>query len=138
MKKVFLCFAFIIAATACSRKIEKLELFSSEAFAYSLDSGWELNASVRVKGFDQDESGGQFTAKLSYYADLQTPEGKLVEKISSGVIDKKAGERMTDIPIETQIKLDTHFRKGIYKITFYVKDESTRQRAKESNFFELS
>jgi hypothetical protein len=138
MKKLILILGLAVFVISCSRKLEKFELFSLEAFAYTMDSGWELNTSLRAKGFDQKEEGNKFSAKLSYYADLETPDGKLAEKICSGVLDKTAGEKMTDIPIEAQIKLSASSVKGIYKITFYVKDEMTDRRAKVSNFFELN
>ena len=124
--------------TACSRKIEKFELFSAESFAYSMDSGWELNASVRAKGFEQEESHNKFTAKLSYFADIITPDGKLLKKISSGVVEKTSDEKLIDLPIETQIKLDSTFKLGIYKITFVVKDEGDGDEGHLSSFFELT
>lgn len=138
MKKLTLLFTTFILIIACSRKFEKFELFSAESFAYSMDSGWELNASVRAKGFEQDEENNKFTVKLSYFADIQTPEGKLLERISSGVVDKTSDEKLIDIPIETQIKLDSTFAPGIYKITFFVKDEATGKKGHLSSFFELS
>ncbi|MFA7227686.1 MAG: hypothetical protein WC061_01520, partial [Melioribacteraceae bacterium] len=109
-----------------------------ETFAYSMDTGWELNASVRVKGFDQKESGGKFRTDLYYYADLATPDGKLIEKISASPIKKSAGERMTDIPIEFQTKLNADSPMGIYKLTFYIKDNADSRRAKISSYFELN
>ncbi|MCX6169301.1 MAG: hypothetical protein NTX65_08175 [Ignavibacteriales bacterium] len=138
MKKIILLFTVSILLTACSNKREDLELFSAESFAYSMDSGWELNATVRAKGFEQDESGDKFTAKLSYVADLETPDGKLFRKISSGNIDKTSAEKLIDLPIETQIKLDSTFKLGNYKITFFVKDELTGRKAYLWSFFELS
>lgn len=138
MNKTTLLLTVFILITACSRKFEKFELFSAESFAYSMDSGWELNASVRAKGFEQDEANNKFTVKLSYFADLQTPDGKLFEKISSGMVDKTSAEKITDLPIETQIKLDSTSKTGIYKITFFVKDELTGKKAHISSFFELS
>ena len=81
MKKFILIILGLFAIIACSKKQEKLELFSAESFAYSMDKGWDMNASVRVKGFEQDESGKGFKAKLSYSVDLETSDGKLVEGI---------------------------------------------------------
>lgn len=138
MKKSTILFAAFILITACSRKFEKFELSSAESFAYSMDSGWELNASVRAKGFEQNEESGKFTTKLSYFADIQTPDGRLLERIASGVVDKTSDEKLIDLPIETQIKLDSTFKHGIYKITFFVKDESTGKKGHLSSFFELS
>lgn len=138
MKKLFLFIIVFILITGCSRKFEKFELFSAESFAYSMESGWELNASVRAKGFEQEESHSKYTAKLSYFADVITPDGKLLEKVSSGVVDKTSDEKLIDLPIETQIKLDSTFKPGIYKITFVVKDEADGDEGHLSSFFELT
>lgn len=138
MKKAILLLAAILMIAACSRKFEKFETFSAESFAYSMDSGWELNASVRAKGFDQNERNNQYSAKLSYFTDLQTPDGRMIKKISSGVVDKTSAEKLVDFPIETQIKLDSTFITGIYKITFIVKDEGSGKQAHSSSFFELT
>ena len=90
-----------------------------------MDNGWELNATVRARGFEQKENNNKFSAKLSYYVNLQTPEGKPINKISSGIINKTENEKIPEIPIESQIKLDSSYKTGNYKITFYVKDELT-------------
>jgi hypothetical protein len=138
MKKIISIITIFILLTACSKRLEDLSVFSAESFAYSMDSGWELNATARVKGFEQNESGGKFTAKLSYFADLETPDGRLLEKISSGNIDKTSAEKLTDLPIEVQIKLDPTYKLGNYRITFYVKDELNGRKAYLWSFFELS
>ena len=138
MKKFILIILGLFAIIACSKKQEKLELFSAESFAYSMDNGWEMNASVRVKGFEQDESGKGFKAKLSYSVDLETSDGKLVEGIDKGVVDKTQNEKMTDLPINSQLKLDSTYKTGTYKVTFYVKDELTGQKANLWSFFELT
>jgi hypothetical protein len=138
MKKYFLIILGLFVIIACSKKQEKLELFSAESFAYSMDKGWDMNASVRVKGFEQDESGKEFKAKLSYSVDLETSDGKLVEGIDKGVVEKKQNERMTDLPINSQLKLDSTYKTGTYKVMFYVKDELTGQKANLWSFFELT
>ena len=138
MKKYFLFFFIFFSIIACSKKEEKLELFSAESFAYSMDNGWELNATVRVKGFEQKEDNNKFSTKLSYYANLQTLKGKLVNKISSGIIDKTENEKFSEIPIESQVKLDSTYKTGNYKIIFYVKDELARKEVSIESIFELS
>ena len=75
MKKYFLLLFILFSIAACSKKEEKLELFSAESFAYSLDKGWEADASVRVKGFEQNENSGTYSVKLSYTVDLESPDG---------------------------------------------------------------
>ena len=138
MKKYFLFFFIFFSIIACSKKEEKLELFSAESFAYSMDNGWELNATVRVKGFEQKEDNNKFSTKLSYYANLQTLKGKLVNKISSGIIDKTENEKFSEIPIESQVKLDSTYKTGDYKIIFYVKDELTGEEVSIGSIFELT
>jgi hypothetical protein len=138
MKKYFFLIFILLLINACSKKEEKFELFSPEAFAYSMDNGWELNAAIRVKGFLQNENGNKFTAKLSYYIDLQMLDGKVKEKLTNGVIDKTSEEKMMDIPIEIQMQFDSNYKAGNYKIIFHVKDEMTGKELSINSLFELS
>jgi hypothetical protein len=138
MKKQFLIIIVLFAFSACSKKQETLETFSAESFAYSMDNGWEMNASVRVKGFEQDEIGKDFKAKLSYSVDLETSDGKLIEEIDKGVVDKTQNEKMIDLQINSQLNLDSTYKTGTYKVTFIVKDEFTNQKSILWSFFELT
>ena len=138
IKKMLLLIVITLFISGCTKKEEKFELFSAESFAYSMDNGWELNAAVRAKGFEQKEGGNKFSAQLSYYSSLQTPEGKLVNKVSSGVIDRTESEKISELTIESQIKLDTSYKTGNYKIIFYVKDELTGREISLESIFELS
>lgn len=137
MKKSFLFIALIMLA-ACSKKQENFELLSAESFAYSVDNGWEITATVRAKGFEQNENKNVFTAKVSYTVDLKTPDGKLFENIKSGVIDKTANEKIADLPIEVQLQLNSNSKTGNYKIWFYVKDELSGRKANLWSFCEVS
>jgi hypothetical protein len=141
IRKGRICAAlFLIAAVSvtCSKNEEKLELFSAEAFAYSIDSGWELNASCRARGFMQPEIDGKFTAKLSYTVELLTPEGNKFEVADDGLVDETSAEKIPDIEINTQIELDSSYSKGKYKIIFHVTDDRTRNRASIEKEFELA
>lgn len=138
MKKYFLLLLILFSINACSKNEEKFELFSVGSFAYSMDNGWELNATVRAKGFEQKKNNNKFSAKLSYYTNLQTPEGKLVNKVSSGIVDKTENENISEIPIELQMKLDSTYKTGNYKIIFYIKDELTGKEISIESMFELS
>jgi hypothetical protein len=138
MKKHFLLIILSLAVLACSKKQERFELFSCESFAYSLDKGWEANASVRVKGFEQKEDNNKFSAKLSYTVDLQTPDGRMIYKIDSGVLEKTASEKMMDQQINSQIQLDTTFVTGTYKIFINVIDEFSDKKSVQWSYFELS
>lgn len=138
MKKIFLLFAATVLIFACSKKKEKFELFSAESFAYSLDSGWEMNATVRAKGFEQHEDNNEFTAKLSYSVDLITPEGKLIKGIDSGVVNKTAKEKILELEINIQQKLNAAYKTGNYKVIFNVTDDFSGRKAMLWSFFELS
>ena len=138
IKKVLLLIAITFFVSGCTKKEEKFELFSAESFAYSIDDSWELNAAVRAKGFNQKENDNKFSAKLSYYANLQTPESKLVNKVTSGIIDKTENEKISEITIESQIKLNATYKTGNYKIIFFVKDEQTGKEISIESGFELS
>lgn len=137
MEKYFLLFAAAIIFIACSKKEEKFELFSAEAFTYSMDNGWELNASCRVKGFKQNETENIFKAKLSYTIDLKTPDGKILELIDEGLIDKTSEERMTDLQIESQIQIDSAFAKGKYQVIFNISDDLAGVSITTQKDFEL-
>ncbi len=128
----------ILLIAACSHKEEKFELFSPEAFAYSMDSGWELNASCRVKGFKQNEEENNFKAKLSFSIDLLTPDGKILPGIGEGLIDQSAKERIIDLPVETQIQLDSTYKAGKYTLTFNVTDDFSGKNISIKKEFDLT
>ena len=139
MKKILIAFVAVIIVAACSRKPENLELFSAESFAYSMNDGWEANASVRVKGFDQKEKNGKYSASLSYTVDLQLPDGVMLWKIDSGVLEKTSAEKMTDLPVNTQIELNSNkYKTGTYKIIFNIVDKPTGKKGSLWSFFELT
>mgnify|MGYP000851689607 FL=1 len=124
MKNFIILIVLVLIVFACSKNDEvKVELFSPEAFCYSLDSGWELNAAVNVKGFKQEEKNGIFESKISYSVDLMTPGNNIKSGIFKDVIDKKSNEKIMDIALECQVVLDSTYEKGDYTIIFNVKDE---------------
>lgn len=138
MGRIYPALFLILLIFACSTKEEKLELFSTEAFTYSMEDGWELNASCRVKGFTQEKSGEEFLAKLSYTTDLITPEGKKIEGISEGLIDERSKEKFSDLLIETQLQIDSSYKPGKYKIIFNVTDDIKEKKISIDKEFELS
>ncbi len=138
MKKYLFLIVLVFVAAACSKKEERLELFSCESFAYTMDKGWEVDASVRVKGFEQKENDGKYSAKLTYTVDLQTVDGRMIEKIDSGVFEKTASERMMDQQINSQIQLDSTYQTGTYKIFINVTDDYSGQKTVQWSYFDLS
>ena len=138
MKKYLSILLVVVVISACSKKEEKLELFSAEAFAYSMENGWELDATCRVKGFVQKEEEDQYKAKLSFTVDLQTPDGKLLQGINEGLIDKTAKERIIDLPVETQVQLDSVYKAGKYAVIFNVNDDFSGKSVSIKKKFDLT
>lgn len=135
--RIYPALLLLVCMIACSGKEEKLELFSPEAFTYSLDDGWELNASCRVKGFVQNKSGDGYAAKLSYTVDLIAPDGNKIEGIAEGLIDERAKEKFSDLLIETQLQIDRSYETGKYKIIFNVSDDFSQNNISIEKEFEL-
>ncbi len=123
MKEKFLFGLIILQTIACSQDEKKIVLFSTESFAYTMETGWEINGTVRAKGFEQKESGNRYSAKLSYSIDLETQDGRLLEGIDSGLVDKTANEKIDELEINIQFQLDSTYKAGGYKIIFNVTDD---------------
>jgi len=123
MRKNIYYLILILLVIACAKQEEKFELFSAEAFTFSVEEGWELNASCRVKGFSQQQKENEFSAKLSYTIDIINPEGELLQNIDEGLIDQTSQEKLSDLRIETQLMLDSTYQTGEYKILFNVFDD---------------
>ena len=117
---------FIISTlifTSCSEE-PKTILFNSEAFAFSIGDGWEINASVNAKGFAQiekDNSDLYFTS-LNYNVNLYTPLDTIYDADYGSIIDSTK-EEILDKQIESQIELNSGFMAGNYLIEFIVEDK---------------
>lgn len=139
MKNLYLIiFVVSLLFCSCSEEEKQLELFSPEAFAFSLENGWEVNASVQVKGFDQKEKSSEFLFELKYQVDLELPNGEIVTKVDIDNLAEKNSEEVLDYGIDSQIELDSNFTAGKYKLTFTVIDNLSRQTAVISTEFDLS
>jgi hypothetical protein len=115
----------------------KLEAYNAEAFAYDIGDSWEVNATTRVKGFNQKEEGGNFTATFSYEIDLVTASGDTIKSLVSQTEDKMKNEKMSDTDLEAQFELDSTYAEGTYKVIFNVKDANTKQIAVSSAEFAI-
>ncbi len=138
MKKRSFLIAFLLIITACSKEEIKFELFSAEAFAYSLDSGFELNARTMAKGFKLEETGGLFKAKLTYTADLVMPDKTVKKDFAAGSFEKEEKNEFTEAELSIQKELDSKYSLGIYKVVFNVTDEISKQKLSIEKDFELS
>jgi hypothetical protein len=137
-----LYFAAIMSAlilAGCSSKVpDKLQAFNGEAFAYDLgDGGWDINATVRVKGFTQKESNNSFSTNITYTVDLVTPSGEKKSKLYTGTANQESKEKLTDIPLESQFELDSTYAAGVYKVIFTISDEFGNQKTSIEKRLEL-
>jgi len=116
----------------------KLILFSPESFAFSLDNGWEVNASVNAKGFAQieKENSELYFTHITYSVNLFTPEDSLYNADYDSIIDS-TDEEIMDVQIESQLELDSGFSKGNYTIEFIVEDIYSSTKDTLSNKFIL-
>jgi hypothetical protein len=130
---------FIFVLSSCSKKEEtKLEAFSAEAFAYDIGDAFEVNASTRVKGFQQEEDNKKFKASLAFDIDLVKPNGDTIKSMITRVEDKINAEKMSDVPLEIQFNLDSTYAIGKYKLIFEIKDVNSEQKTSSSADFDLS
>lgn len=138
MKKFSILLIISLIYFSCGKEEPAhIEAFSPQAFAYDIGEGWEVNASVRVRGFSQTEEEKIFTATIAYDIDLVTPEGDTLKSLLSKVEDKTSEERITEIPLEAQFELDSSYTEGEYTVIFNIKDAESEQTATSLAVFQL-
>lgn len=127
MKKL-IAFALVILLIFSACKKEEplnLEAFSPQGFAFDLGDVWEVNATVRVKGFQQNRNDEtkEFTASVFYQVDLEEPNREVRENIFRFLKEVNNHERLLDIGLESQFELSSDYEEGIYRLNYYIKDE---------------
>jgi len=123
MTKTILLTLVTLLLLSCAED-PKLILFSPESFAFSLDKGWEVNASVNAKGFAQieKENSDLYFTHITYSVNLFTPEDSIYNADYNSIIDS-TDEEIMDMQIEAQLELDNGFPKGNYTVEFIVEDK---------------
>jgi uncharacterized lipoprotein NlpE involved in copper resistance len=140
MKKVLvLLSAALLILIGCSKKEKEVKLtaFSTEAFAYGMGDSSEVDATTRVKGFQQDQKNNLYSSTLSYDIDIVTPKGDTVKSLVSRVVDKSSKEKLSDTQLDTQFIVGSKFSKGKYKLVFRIKDASSGAITSTTANFEL-
>lgn len=128
MKKLIIIIFLFFVVYGCGKKEQsKLELFSPDAYAFNIGDSYEVNATVRAKGFIQQEENNNYQIYLNYKIDLINPNGEKMENVSSGFVDKSNANKVNDIPVEVQFNLDTTSIKGNYKLIFHITDKFSNQ-----------
>lgn len=140
MKKIALFFILFLAVLSSCQKSSsrKLEAFSPEAIAMNSPDGWEVTATVRVKGFDEQVQDKTHRAKLAYSVDLVTPAGKTLNSFAADTVDEDQQEEFIDLPVEAQMALDSTFTAGRYKVIFSVKDLLSGREVKADKEFDVT
>lgn len=137
--KIILFILSLFVFEACTRKPEpNLELFNPEAFAYDLSDYWEVNATVRAKGFNQVEREDVLIFRLSYSVDVITTENDTIKSIFEDWVEEESSEEFIDAQIEAQVEIDSSLGVGDYKLIFHVKDELFDQSKSITVDFNLS
>ena len=137
MKNLFLLTSILLLLISCSKKEEvKFEAFSPEAFAYDIGDGWEVNATINVKGFEQEERDDESFASLSYSIDLINPEDDSTKNIFSN--SKEVNEKeINDVQLEAQFELADTSVLGKYKLLFNIKDNNSGKITSAETDFDL-
>ena len=137
MIKLIILFIICLGLIACSEPEPNLELTNPEAFSFDLGESWEVNSSVKAKGFAQFEENDSFNINLSYSVDFLSKTDTLIA-IYNDKINKSAEEEILDYILEAQIEVDSTFSEGNYKLIFNVQDEISKQEKSISVDFNLS
>lgn len=140
MIKYFFPIALLLfILSGCSREEKsKLEAFNPEVFAFDIGDQYEVNATVRVKGFKEQHKGEEFTGSVAYDLDLIKPDGSVTKSLISKIEDLKFSEEVKDAGIDIQFNLDSTYPTGKYKIIFNLKDTYSNSTASTSAEFQLS
>ncbi len=139
MKYLILIFLAVTLFISCSKKENKFEAFSTEAFAYDLGGSWEVNATVRIKGFTQieDKETGNYAATISLIVDLVKPDSSVEKGKFSYVHTETSKEKISDVGLEAQFELDSTYQEGDYKIIFHIKDANSDNQTSIETDLEL-
>lgn len=139
MKYLILFFLTVILFISCSKKEDKFEAFSTEAFAYDLGGSWEVNATVRIKGFTQteDKETGNYAATISLIVDLVKPDSSVEKGKFSYVHTETSMEKISDVGLEAQFELDSTYQEGDYRIIFHIKDANSDNQTSIGTDLEL-
>lgn len=137
MKNFFLLIVIASFFTGCGKKDVEYEVYNPQAFVYYLMDGWELNATVRAKGFEQKTEGNDYKAFFSLDVHLVTPAGDTLKSVAGGYEEKTHHEIFSDAGFEVQLELDSSFTLGDYTLIFKVTDEMSKESKISSTTFSL-
>jgi hypothetical protein len=135
---IFPLFAALLLIMSCAEETdENLLAFNPEAFAFDIGDEYEVNATVRVKGFQLQKEGEEYLGSLAYELDLVRPDGTNESGIVSRIEDLAFSEKVADTGIDVQFSLDTTYPSGSYQIIFNLRDTFSGSTASATAGFNL-
>jgi hypothetical protein len=140
MKKYYILLLFpCILFISCGKKEEpKLITFNPVTYAFKTDGGWDVQASIQVKGFTQKKEKDTYIVKMFYSVDLVKPDGNFVNGVVRDTIDEENTEEFMDLPVNVQFELDSSYTVGNYKVIYNIKDAFSNQQIKSEKDLELT
>lgn len=132
---ILLLFLFI---AGCSSEKKPFETYNPEVFPFDLGNGWEVNASTRVKGFEQKEEGDQFYYHVTFTVDLTAEGAEPVKSIASGEYQNRIGEIVADLQLDAQFELDSSYAASSMKLVWNIKDEISGKTLNQEVPFKLT
>ncbi len=138
MKKLLLIAAIVMFAFACSKPNVPMELFSPDAFAFEVDNGYELNTSIRVKGFNKVDTAEVEEATVNYMLNIITADNDTIKNVYAGKVSGEGDdEEFMEMEIEVQVLLDASFESGKYTLEFLAQDNNSTEKDTSVIGFEL-
>ncbi len=113
----------VLLFAGCGSEKKPFETFNPEVFPFDLGNGWEVNASTRIRGFEQKQEGDQFFHHLTYTVDLGAEGAESVKAIASGEYQNRLAEQVSDLQLDTQFELDSTYATATLKLIWNIKDE---------------
>jgi hypothetical protein len=123
---------------SCGEEDQNLEAYSSETFVFDIGEEYEVNTSVRIRGFKLEEQGDEFASSVYYELDLQRPDGSIEEDIVSKIEEFFFSERVKDAGIDIQFNLDKSYDPGRYSVIINLVDNYSEYSTTATAEFELN
>lgn len=140
MKRIlfFLYLALIFTVSCKTGDDLKFEAFNPEVFAFDIGDEYEVNATVRVKGFEIKGEGEKYNASIGYELDLVKPDGETVKALLSKIEELDFTEKVGDTGIDIQFNLNSSYAAGKYTIVLNLTDNFSGRTTSISSEFELN
>ena len=138
MRKIILMLVSFLLVSSCSKKETKFEAFSAEAFAYDIGDGTaEVNATVRIKGFNQIKKDDDYQVAVAYEVDLVKSDSVVQKSVFNFIQNQEGSEPIADMALESQFSLDSSYTAGTYTLIYNISDKNSENKIKSKVDFDL-